>query len=46
MDRAEHKSFQEPEETRKFPRGRAEILDVGGGQTGLPGSPARLALVE
>ena len=30
----EHKSFQQPDETREFPRGRAEILNVGGGQVG------------
>ena len=34
MDKAEHKSFQESEETRGFPRCRAEILNVGGGQIG------------
>ena len=34
MDKAEHKGFQEPAETREFPRGRAEILNVGGGQIG------------
>ena len=34
MDKAEHKSFQKPDETREFPRGRAEILNVGGGQVG------------
>jgi hypothetical protein len=34
MDKTEHKSFQEPEETREFPRGRARILNVGGGQIG------------
>lgn len=30
----EHKSFQNPDETREFPNGRAEILEVGGGQVG------------
>jgi hypothetical protein len=40
MDKTEHKSVQEPEETREFPRGRTEILNVGGGQIG------RLALAE
>jgi hypothetical protein len=34
MDKTEHKSFQAPDETREFPRGRAEILNVGGGQVG------------
>jgi len=34
MDKTEHKSFQEPDETREFPHGRAEILNVGGGQVG------------
>jgi hypothetical protein len=29
MDKTEHKSFQAPEETREFLRGRAEILNVG-----------------
>ena len=37
MGKTEHKSFQAPGETREFPRGRAEILNVGGG-------PARLVL--
>src|SRR5256885_9831456 len=30
----EHKSFQAPEETREFPNGRAEILNVGGAEVG------------
>src|SRR6202161_4252199 len=34
MDKTEHKSFRAPDETREFPRGRAEILNVGGGQVG------------
>ena len=46
MDKTEHKSFQAPDETREFPHGRAEILNVGGGQIGRLGIPARLALVE
>ena len=29
MDKTEHKSFQAPDETREFPHGRAEILNVG-----------------
>jgi hypothetical protein len=34
MDKTEHKSFQAPDETREFPHGRAEVLNVGGGQVG------------
>jgi hypothetical protein len=34
MDKTEHKTFGSPDETREFPHGRAEILDVGGGQVG------------
>ena len=34
MHEAEHKSFNDPEETREFPNGRAEILDVGGSEIG------------
>ena len=30
----EHKSFGIPDETREFPHGRAEILNVGGGEIG------------
>ena len=30
----EHRSFQQPDETRAFPRGRAEILKVGGAEVG------------
>src|SRR3954464_13408169 len=30
----EHKSFGAPEETRPFPNGRAEILQIGGGEVG------------
>ena len=30
----EHKTFAKPDETRSFPRGRAEILKIGGGQVG------------
>jgi hypothetical protein len=30
----EHKSFAEPDETREFPNGRAEILAIGGGEVG------------
>jgi hypothetical protein len=34
MDKTEHKRFSQPDETREFPNGRAEILEVGGGQVG------------
>jgi hypothetical protein len=34
MDKTEHKTFGTPDETREFPNGRAEILNVGGGQVG------------
>jgi hypothetical protein len=30
----EHKSFTSPDETRQFPNGSAEILNIGGGQVG------------
>ncbi len=30
----EHKSFQAPDETREFPKGRAEILSIGDGEVG------------
>ena len=30
----EHKSFGEPDETREFPNGRAEILSIGGAEVG------------
>jgi hypothetical protein len=30
----EHKSFQAPDETRQFPNGKAEILNIGGGEVG------------
>src|SRR5215216_7494791 len=30
----EHKSFREPDETREFPNGQAEILEIGGGEVG------------
>ena len=30
----EHESFTSPHETREFPRGRAEILEVGGSEIG------------
>ena len=30
----EHRSFQQPDETRTFPLGRAEIVNVGGAEVG------------
>jgi hypothetical protein len=30
----EHKHFEHPDETREFPNGRAEILEIGGGEVG------------
>jgi hypothetical protein len=30
----EHKSFDNPDEVREFPKGRAEILKIGGGEVG------------
>ena len=30
----EHRSFGEPDETRGFPKGRAEIVSIGEGQVG------------
>lgn len=30
----EHRSFATPDEVRAFPNGRAEILEIGGGQVG------------
>jgi hypothetical protein len=34
MNEAEHRSFADPDETREFPNGRAEILKVGDGEVG------------
>ena len=34
MQQTEHKSFGAPEETREFPKGHAEILQVGGAEVG------------
>lgn len=31
---AEHKSFGDPDETREFPNGQAEILSIGGAEVG------------
>lgn len=30
----EHKTFATPDEVREFPRGRAEVLKIGGGEVG------------
>ena len=30
----EHKSFAAPDETRRFHNGRAEVLEIGGGEVG------------
>jgi hypothetical protein len=34
MQQTEHRSFEEPDETRHFPNGRAEIVKIGGGEVG------------
>ena len=34
MKSSEHKTFTKPDELREFPRGRAEILKLGGGEVG------------
>jgi hypothetical protein len=34
MHDTEHRSFHSPDELREFPRGRAEIIKVGGGEVG------------
>ncbi len=34
MHETEHRSFGDPDETREFPNGRAEILKVGDGEIG------------
>ena len=31
----EHKSFREPEETREFPNGRAEIISIGSSRVAI-----------
>ena len=46
MPRSEHKTFTRPDETREFPNGVAEILNIGGGAVGRPRLPAGMALVE
>ena len=34
MEQTEHRSFSTPDEVRSFPRGRAEIVFVNGGEVG------------
>ena len=34
MDRAELKSFEKPDEVREFPKGRLELITVGGATVG------------
>jgi hypothetical protein len=34
MAKSEQKSFSKPDETREFPRGKADILNIGGGAVG------------
>jgi quercetin dioxygenase-like cupin family protein len=34
MKRSEHRAFREPDEVREFPNGRAEILNMDGGEVG------------
>ena len=34
MQSTEHKTFSKPDETREFPRGRAEIVKIGAGEVG------------
>lgn len=34
MASSEHKTFSAPDETREFPSGKAEILNIGGGSVG------------
>lgn len=34
MKKAEYKNLNEPEETRSFPRGKVEIVNIGGGTVG------------
>lgn len=42
----EHRSFGEPDETREFPNGRAEILAIGDAEVGRMAFHPRLALVQ
>jgi hypothetical protein len=34
MSNSEHKTFDKPDEIREFPRGKADILNIGGGSVG------------
>ena len=34
MQQTQHKGFGQPDETREFPHGRAEILSMGGEEVG------------
>ncbi|HTP24106.1 MAG TPA: cupin domain-containing protein [Anaeromyxobacteraceae bacterium] len=34
MAKSEHKTFAKPDETREFPSGKAEILNIGSGTVG------------
>ena len=34
MQTTERKTFSKPDETREFPRGRAEIVKIGAGEVG------------
>ena len=34
MQETQHRSFQAPDETRKFPNGQAEILGIGNAEVG------------
>ena len=45
MDKTEHRSFGLPTRHASFPRGRAEILNVGGARSG-GWFRARMALVQ
>jgi hypothetical protein len=34
MPSSEHKDLKQPDETRQFPKGRADLINIGGGQVG------------
>lgn len=34
MQHAEHKDFRKPDEVREFPKGRVELVNVGGARAG------------
>ena len=34
MQKTTHKSFEQPDETREFPNGEAQIVSIGGAQVG------------